>query len=158
MPKIELTPTIEHLAQEYLLVPAWKKSHDYIRHQNWYSDVPELDLTNTNLADVMWSLAQEISSDNPIVPTPLRLVLAPKSRPWEIANDQWRPVGGPSSVSCKLRPLALRRPFRLDVRVRASSRHPPSSSGTPSGDGHNGEQRLTHPPSIPDRRGTSLCR
>ncbi len=106
MPKIELSPTIEHLSQEYLLVPAWKKSHDYIRHQNWYSDVLELDLTNTNLADVMRSLARDISSNDPVAPTPLRLVLAPKSQPWEIANDQWQPVGGASSVSRKLRPLA----------------------------------------------------
>lgn len=87
-------------------MPSWKKSHDYIRHQNWYSDVLELDLTNTNLADVMRSLAKEISSDDPIVPTPLRLVLAPKSQAWEIADDQWKPVGGPSSVTRKLRPLA----------------------------------------------------
>ncbi len=106
MPSIELSPTIRHLPQEYLLVPAWKKAHDYIRHQNWYSDVLELDLTNANLATVIRAIAAEIESDEPLKANPLRLVLAPKSQPWEIKGDMWTPVGGPAAVERKLRPLA----------------------------------------------------
>ena len=38
MSQIVLSPTVACLSQEYLLVPAWKKAHDYVRRQNWYSD------------------------------------------------------------------------------------------------------------------------
>jgi hypothetical protein len=106
MPRIHLSPTIHHLSQEYLLVPAWKKAHDYIRHQNWYSDVLELDLTNADLGDVIRQIGAEVKSEAALTPTPLRLILAPKSQSWKIKNDKWLPVGGSASVATKLRPLA----------------------------------------------------
>lgn len=106
MSDIVLSPTFDHLSQEYLLVPAWKKSHDYIRQHNWYSDVLELDLTNANLRATINAIAKDIISDKPLVSTPLRLVLAPKTLPWHIKNEKWVPVDGPTAVDRKLRPLA----------------------------------------------------
>jgi hypothetical protein len=106
MSKIRLTPTLDHLSQEYVLVPAWKKAHDYIRRHNWYADVLELDLANADLGSVVRSIGEEVESTNPLKPQPLRLVLAPKTQAWEIKKEQWRPVKGPAAVERKLRPLA----------------------------------------------------
>ncbi|MBX9653613.1 RNA-directed DNA polymerase [bacterium] len=106
MSKIKLKPATKCLSEEYVLVPAWKKAHDYIRRHNWYSDVLELDLTNADLESVIRDIANEIKSQSPLAPIPLRLVLAPKTQAWEIRNEQWRPVEGTSSVERKLRPLA----------------------------------------------------
>ena len=39
MPPTKLSPQSDLLAQEYVLVQAWKKAHDYIRWHNWYADV-----------------------------------------------------------------------------------------------------------------------
>ncbi|WP_437202054.1 RNA-directed DNA polymerase [Planctomicrobium sp. SH664] len=89
-----------------MLVPAWKKAHDYIRRHNWYSDVLELDLTNADLGAVTRRIAEELQSGEPLRSNPLRLVLAPKSQVWEIKKEQWRPAKGPSAVEKKLRPLA----------------------------------------------------
>ena len=103
---IELQPTLEHFAQEYLLVPAWKKSHDYIRYHNWYSDVLELDLTNADLPNRIASLSDECRDDAPLRSEPLRLVLAPKSQSWDVEDGKWSPTEGISSVQRRLRPLA----------------------------------------------------
>ena len=103
---IDLSPSYDHLSKEYLLVPAWKKAHDYIRWHNWYSDVLELDLTNADLGRTIQKIIEEISSDEPLLSTPLRLVLAPKKQAWHIKDDKWGPVDGPSAVEKKLRPLA----------------------------------------------------
>jgi len=102
----KLLPHGELLAEEYVLVPAWKKAHDYIRHHNWYSDVLECDLTNTDLEQRLTAIAETIRSPDPLVSEPLRLVLAPKSQKWDIKDGQWLPVAGPAAVAKKLRPLA----------------------------------------------------
>ena len=44
MPPSNLTPALDTLRQEYVLVQAWKKAHDYVRTHNLYADVLELDL------------------------------------------------------------------------------------------------------------------
>tara|TARA_R110002167_G_scaffold184778_1_gene385277 strand:- start:4258 stop:8088 length:3831 start_codon:yes stop_codon:yes gene_type:complete len=106
MSKIELSPSHQHLSQEYLLVPAWKKAHNYIRWHNWYSDVLDLDLTNAGLEVVIQEIIDEITSDEPLLSTPLRLVPAPKKQVWHIKNEKWESVDGITAVDKKLRPLA----------------------------------------------------
>lgn len=106
MAPIKLTPSREHLSQEYLLVQAWKKAHDYIRSHNWYSDVLELDLTNADLENRIHAIVDELNSGNGLHSDPLRLVLAPKSQAWDVKNKEWVPEQGPSSVEERLRPLA----------------------------------------------------
>ncbi len=97
-----------HFGQEYVLVPAWKKSHDYIRYHNWYSDVLELDLTNADLENRIQALRDEIACDEPLHSQPLRLVLAPKSQKWSLKKGQWAPVKDKKTVPVeqRLRPLA----------------------------------------------------
>ena len=106
MPPVKLAPRSDLLAQEHVLVQAWKKAHDYIRWHNWYADVLELDLTNTDLEERLRTIAVDLASPNELRPEPLRLVLAPKSQKWDIKNGEWVPVDGASSVTNRLRPLA----------------------------------------------------
>ena len=101
-----LYPRADFLAEEYVLVPAWKKAHDYIRHHNWYADVLECDLTNANLEERLLAIAEAARSQDALQSEPLRLVLAPKSQKWDIVKGQWLPVAGPAVVAGKLRPLA----------------------------------------------------
>src|SRR5271157_3422517 len=106
MATIQVKPKINFLSQEYILVQAWKKAHDYIRYHNWYSDVLELDLTNADLERCLKRISQELQSSEELRSEPLRLVLAPKSQNWEIRDNDWVPVEGTRSVEKKLRPLA----------------------------------------------------
>lgn len=106
MSPIKVSASSELLAEEYVLVQAWKKAHDYIRRHNWYSDVLELDLTNADLEDRLRMIADELRSPDPLRPEPLRLVLAPKSQQWDVEKAEWLPVDGPRSVERRLRPLA----------------------------------------------------
>ena len=102
----KLLPQVDLLGEEYVLVPAWKKAHDYIRHHNWYSDVLECDLTNADLKDRIEKIASCIRSTDELRSEPLRLVIAPKSQNWEVMQGDWKPVDGPASVALRLRPLS----------------------------------------------------
>ena len=101
-----LTPDSSLLSEEYVLVQAWKKAHEYIRRHNWYSDVLELDMTNADLERRLGAVAADVQSSEGLRPEPLRLVLAPKKQQWDLKNGKWAPVDGPSSVEKRLRPLA----------------------------------------------------
>ena len=105
MHNIEIGPEYSHLSQEYLIVAAWKKAHDYIRRHNWYSDVLELDLTNASIGKTVNRMAAELKKGGRLSADPIRLVLAPKSQRWEIKKDKWQPIAK-EDVKSKLRPLA----------------------------------------------------
>lgn len=112
-----LSPKLDLLRQEYVLVQAWKKTAAYIRRHNWFSDTLDLDLTAVKVESFLGELAAE--SQQPLIwkSTPLRLVLAPKSQDWWVppgsddeASHSWQPrsadASDPVDVSDKLRPLA----------------------------------------------------
>jgi hypothetical protein len=103
MPPLRLKPTLDTLQKEYVLVQAWKKAHDYVRGHNWYADVLELDLSNTRLPNTLRVLQDELKDHEALKPSLARLVLAPKSTPWEIRQGEWRPKKGKQQ---KIRPLA----------------------------------------------------
>jgi hypothetical protein len=102
-----LSPNLDLLRQEFVLVQAWKKTSAYIRSHNWYADTLELDLASVNLpaflADLQKQLEYPIQRENGA----LRIVPAPKSQEWHIAPDTrlWEPVD-PRKAATKLRPLA----------------------------------------------------
>lgn len=100
-----LSPTIEALCQEYVLVQAWKKTSSYIRQHNWYSDTLELDRTAINLPEFIAKLSLDLKSEEPWRNSPLRIVPAPKSQRWVVDKTGWRPADRKASSS-KLRPLA----------------------------------------------------
>lgn len=101
-----LKPTIECLADETVLIQAWKKTANYIRYHNWFSDTLELDRTSINLREFIAVLASEIRSGRPLLSEPLRIVPAPKTQTWRVdETGRWGPADG-EEASAKIRPLA----------------------------------------------------
>lgn len=100
-----LTPQLDLLTQEYVLVQAWKKTSAYIRYHNWYSDTLALDLAAVNLPRFLGSLAEQLRSPEQWRSEPLRMVPAPKSQPWRVTRAGWAPVDVKAAAR-KLRPLA----------------------------------------------------
>lgn len=102
-PMLRLRPTMEFLREEYVLVQAWKKAHDYIRYHNWYADVLELDLKTAKLPQFIKGLQRSLTAPDTLKPDPLRLVLAPKPAAWTVKEGVWAPA---KLDDLKLRPLA----------------------------------------------------
>ncbi len=99
-----LEPKIECLKEEYVLIQAWKKTANYIRTHNWFSDTLELDLTTINLPDFLAGLAKEVQTYQDWTSDPLRLVPAPKSQQWLVPKPGvWKPK---CESAIPLRPLA----------------------------------------------------
>lgn len=102
---ISLVPTIECLADETVLIQAWKKTTNYIRYHNWFSDTLELDRTAINLREFISGISSQIKSERPLLSEPIRMVPAPKSQQWRVGSDgQWKPDG--KGNTAKIRPLA----------------------------------------------------
>lgn len=99
-----LTPNLELLSEEYVLVQAWKKTASWIRRHNWFSNTLELDHAAVNLPTFIDGLRERLQSWKDWEPHRLRMVLAPKSQTWKINNDVWEPPKEQSEI--KLRPLA----------------------------------------------------
>lgn len=102
-----LWPSLDLLTQEYVLVQAWKKTASYIRYHNWYADTLELDRAAVNLPRFLSELAERFAASEQWTNDPLRIVPAPKSQAWHVAQDtkQWGPVKT-AKTAVKLRPLA----------------------------------------------------
>lgn len=93
------------LADETVLIQAWKKTSAYIRYHNWFSDTLELDRTAINLPEFISSLSEQIRSGDVSTDT-IRMVPAPKGQRWKIdKNGAWGPAEEGKTPS-KIRPLA----------------------------------------------------
>jgi hypothetical protein len=100
-----LEPTLDCLADEIVLIQAWKKVSAYIRYHNWFSDTLELDRTAIDLPKFIASLSERIKSPEGAVTEPLRIVPAPKSQHWRVRNGKWGPEKVQKTDS-RIRPLA----------------------------------------------------
>ncbi|WP_395118297.1 hypothetical protein ACFCQI_15830 [Rhodanobacter sp. FW102-FHT14D06] len=100
-----LSPNLDLLSQEYVLIQAWKKTASYIRYHNWYSDTLELDRAAVNLPNFLRQLRESVQQYAQWGNLPLRMVPAPKSQDWHVVDGNWRPVKV-SETESKLRPLA----------------------------------------------------
>jgi hypothetical protein len=102
----QLSPDLELLSQEYVLVQAWKKTASYIRYHNWYSDTLALDLAAVDLPRFLGDLAERLKSPEDWINDPLRVVPAPKCQEWHVSKASgWSPRNA-KAASKKLRPLA----------------------------------------------------
>lgn len=105
-----LRPEISYLSDEVIIAQAWKKTHQYIRQHNWYSDTLALDISALGLEKnaKKWSssLANNFSEEKSNT-FPIELVPAPKSEPWDILTT-WQPKTKESErkESPPIRPLA----------------------------------------------------
>jgi len=89
-----LTPSIEDLRLECVLMQAWKKTSAYLRSHSWYADILGLDYQSLRIPkfiDEIWT------------PEPIHLVPAPKNQQWKFQGAEWKPRG---NISDKIRPLA----------------------------------------------------
>jgi len=86
-----LKPTIEYLSDEVVIAQAWKKTHEYMRHHNWYADTLALDVSALGLESNVRIWAKSIKNGDPI-PDPLILIPAAKSDPWIVDTKKgWIP-------------------------------------------------------------------
>ncbi len=101
-----LTPDLDLLHEEYVLVQAFKKTADHLRYHNWYANTLEIDLAAVDLPRFIGRMAERLRGDEPWHNRPARLVLAPKSAQWRVSADgpSWRPTKSISESD--LRPLA----------------------------------------------------
>ncbi|GAB5407429.1 MAG: RNA-directed DNA polymerase [Aureliella sp.] len=100
----EIGPRLKYLRDHAVLVQAWKKSHAYIRSHNWYADSLELDVSAIRLRSLIdeWSGLLSAKEIGKYAPTPMRLVAAPKSSPWD-TSEGWKPK---KDDGLRLRPLS----------------------------------------------------
>ena len=102
-----LSPSMDLLRKEYVLVQAWKKTANFIRYHNWYADTLKLDWTTVNLPEFIAEIAESLETPQQWQSDPLRIVPAPKRQRWHVSpkSGEWEPikkgVGG-----TPLRPLA----------------------------------------------------
>ncbi|TCK07454.1 reverse transcriptase domain-containing protein [Marinobacterium mangrovicola] len=80
----------DYLTDPLLFALAWKKAHEYIRTTNWYADHFELDTSSIDLANRCDEWAKEVKDE--LTFTPLELVPAPKSHPWEFVKQDNDPL------------------------------------------------------------------
>ena len=98
-----LRPRVSHLSNVRVVLHSWKKSHEYIRTRNWYSDPLELDVSSVMLRSHVRDWAKVLRSNQPAIePDPTRIVLAPKTSRWKFENGLW----APEDKHLDLRPLA----------------------------------------------------
>lgn len=101
-----LSPRLDLLRQEYVLVQAWKKTASYIRYHNWFSDSLELDRAAINLPSFLQTVAETLNTPYDWVSSPLRMVPAPKTQRWLVSESgAWEPEEKGMN-SARLRPLA----------------------------------------------------
>ena len=102
-----LTPRLDNLRKESVLMQAWKKTTNYIRYHNWYVDTLDLDYTTVNLDSFISDTANSIQSPEQWTSDFLRIVPAPKSHPWQVdaGSGKWGPRPDHTD-EVALRPLA----------------------------------------------------
>ena len=109
--KQTLVAALEDLRAEHVLVQAWKKTAAYLRQHSWYADTLELDYQSLRLPDFIRELQERLQNPEAWVATPLDIVPAPKSHPWQLKDGVWKPlerVNGKKlpPLANKIRPLA----------------------------------------------------
>ena len=87
-----LSPRLDLLRQEYVLVQAWKKTASYIRYHNWFTDPLELDRTAVNLPTFLAEAAKSLEFPEKWKSDVVRIVPAPKSQHWQVTSRAWQPV------------------------------------------------------------------
>ncbi len=100
-----LSPTLQDLREEYVLMQAWKKTSCYLRNHSWYADTLEIDFQSLRVPAFIQDLQEQLASPQTWSPSLLDLVPAPKSQLWILNGDNWKPKPGINPRQ-KIRPLA----------------------------------------------------
>ncbi len=103
--KQNLSPTLDDIQLECVLIQAWKKTTSYLRTHSWYADTLGIDYQTLRLPQFISELQEAIASFEDWSPIPMDLVPAPKSQKWTLFDGEWRPLPK-QGYQKKLRPLA----------------------------------------------------
>ncbi|MBI2796660.1 MAG: hypothetical protein HYX65_08160 [Gemmatimonadetes bacterium] len=108
-----LSPSLDVLRQECVLIQAWKKSAAYIRHHNWYADTLELDRVAIDLQRFLGEIADELATPGTWKSDPLRIVPAPKSQQWLLNEHtrEWAPGAASKMAGTKQAAVTMLRPL-----------------------------------------------
>ena len=82
-----LSPTIDFLCDEAVMIQAWKKCDSFIRHRNWYADILELEKTSLMIPRLIPIWCEEVGNGNVTPKKKMSLVQAPKNGLWEFPKD-----------------------------------------------------------------------
>ncbi|KFO66355.1 hypothetical protein ER57_17920 [Smithella sp. SCADC] len=103
--KQNLSPSIDDLRLECVLMQAWKKTSAYLRAHSWYADTLGLDYESLRLPQFIRDIQERLQDPEKWKPKPLELVPAPKNQRWAYQNEKWVPLRE-EKIDLKLRPLA----------------------------------------------------
>ena len=103
--KQTLSPTLEDLSMECVLMQAWKKTSSYLRYHSWYVDILGLDIEALRIPEFIREIQERLGNPDVFEAKPLRMVPAPKNQHWVYKNDKWFPLPK-EEIHKKMRPLA----------------------------------------------------
>jgi len=98
-----LTPSIDDLKMECVLMQAWKKTSAYLRSHSWYSDTLGLDYQSLRIPHFINDIQKRLQDPESWCPEPIELVPAPKNQRWGFRHEKWEPR---ENIADKIRPLA----------------------------------------------------
>lgn len=101
--KETLSPTLDDLRMECVLMQAWKKTSSYLRHHSWYADTLEMDFQSLRIPAFIDEIQERLKFPSDWQSRPLELVPAPKGQSWRLKGDTWKPR---EKIDTKIRPLA----------------------------------------------------
>lgn len=102
--KQSLTPSIEDLRLDYVLIQAWKKTSSYLRSHSWYADTLGIDYESLRLPQFIKEIQNRLKNPDSWESRPIMLVPAPKNQKWNYQGGNWEPQE--DNVDNKMRPLA----------------------------------------------------
>jgi len=82
-----LSPNVDFLCDEAVMIQAWKKCDSFIRHRNWYADILELEKTSLMLPKLIPAWCKKVADRDVKPKKKMRLVQAPKNGLWEFPKD-----------------------------------------------------------------------
>lgn len=100
-----LTPSIDDIRMECVLMQAWKKTSAYLRSHSWYADTLGLDYQSLRISKFIREIQERLQEPENWQSAPLAFVPAPKSQQWRFRNDIWEP-NPKNKIADKIRPLA----------------------------------------------------
>jgi hypothetical protein len=98
-----LTPSLDDLRLECVLMQAWKKTSAYLRSHSWYADTLGLDYQSLRIPNFIKDIQKRLQDPESWASEPIELVPAPKNQRWRFHNEEWEPC---ENISSKIRPLA----------------------------------------------------
>lgn len=101
--KERLTPNLENVQLECVLMQAWKKTSSYLRYHSWYVDTLGIDYQALRIPHFIAEIKEVLNSPEQWQSQSMDMVPAPKSQQWKLHEDLWKPE---KSIKGKIRPLA----------------------------------------------------